>query len=256
MTTGGAILYSSLAGAATGIGGLGVYVVRSLSVRLRDVLLSSAAGIMLAASFFSLILPGLEQAGKLGHDRVGAVGIVIAGLFAGALLIWGLHSCAPHEHFVQGRQGPEAKRLQRVWLFVIAITLHNLPEGMAVGVGCAGGTQASGLSLALGIGLQNVPEGLAVAAALMAVGYSRTRSFVISLLTGLVEGIGGALGAVALLAARLAMPWILGVAAGAMLYVISDEVIPETHSNGQQSLATFSLIGGFIVMMFLDATMG
>jgi len=251
-----AVLCSVLAGAATGIGGLGVYFVRRMSARLQDVLLSSAAGVMLSASFFSLILPGLEQAERLGYGRIASVVVVIAGIFAGALLIWLLNRHAPHEHFVQGRQGPEARRLQRVWLFVIAITLHNLPEGMAVGVGCAGGSPTSGLSLVIGIGLQNIPEGLAVAAALIAVGYGRTRAFVISLLTGLIEGVGGALGASALLLAQSALPWILGLAAGAMLYVISDEVIPETHSHGEQSLATFSLLGGFMVMMFLDATMG
>jgi ZIP family zinc transporter len=251
-----AIFFSFLAGAMTGLGALGVFLIRSLSPRLEDALLSVAAGIMLSASFFSLILPGLESAAQLGFGKPAATGIVIVGLLLGALLVWSLHHFAPHEHFVLGRQGPQSAKFGRVWLFVITITLHNLPEGMAVGVGFAGGNHANGVSLALGIGLQNIPEGLAVAAALLTVGYKRTTAFLISLVTGLIEGLGGVLGATALYIAQPLMPWILGLAAGAMLYIISDEVIPETHSRGYQTLATFSLIGGFVVMMFLDATLG
>jgi len=250
------ILFSSLAGALTGLGALGVFFVRRLSPRLEDALLSSAAGIMLAASFFSLILPGIEAAKGQGFGKASAVGIVILGILSGALLVWLLHHFAPHEHFIQGHQGPDAKRLSRVWLFVITITLHNLPEGMAVGVGFAGGSYANGLSLAMGIGLQNIPEGLAVAAALLTVGYRRRTAFLISLLTGLIEGLGGLMGAGALWIAQPLLPWVLGLAAGAMLFIISDEVIPETHRRGYQTLATFSLLAGFVVMMFLDATLG
>ncbi|MGC4066863.1 MAG: ZIP family metal transporter [Polyangiaceae bacterium] len=250
-----AISFSFLAGAMTGLGALGVFLVRTLSPRLEDALLSVAAGIMLSASFFSLILPGLESAAQLGYGSATSTFIVIMGILLGALLVWLLHHYAPHEHFVLGQHGENAARLARVWLFVITITLHNLPEGMAVGVGFAGDPK-NGMSLALGIGLQNIPEGLAVAAALLTVGYKHSTAFLISLATGLLEGLGGLLGASALLVARPMMPWILGFAAGAMLYIISDEVIPETHSRGYQTLATFSLIGGFVVMMFLDATLG
>jgi len=256
MSISSGIITSSLAGAATGVGALGVYFVRKLTERVEDALLSTAAGIMLAASFFSLILPGIARGEALGYSRAAAVAVVIAGLLAGASLIWLLNHYMPHEHFVQGRQGPNARRISRVWLFVITITLHNFPEGMAVGVGAATTPGTAGLSLAAGIGLQNIPEGLAVAAALLTVGYSRTRAMLISLATGLVEGIGGALGAMAGLFAQPFMPWALGSAAGAMLYIISDEVIPETHSRKHQTLATFSLLGGFCVMMFLDATLG
>lgn len=250
-----AILLSFLAGAATGIGALGIFLIRRLSAKLEDSLLSVAAGIMLSASFFSLILPGLESARQLGFDKVSSTLIVISGIVLGALLVWTLHHFAPHEHFVLGKQGPNTGRLARVWLFVITITLHNVPEGMAVGVGFAGGSYAAGMSLAYGIGLQNIPEGLAVAAALLSVGYSRRTSFGISLATGLIEGLGGAFASMSVLLARPLMPWILGLAAGAMLYVISDEVIPETHSRGYQTLATFSLILGFVIMMYLDSTL-
>lgn len=250
-----AIFFSVLAGAMTGLGALGVFFFRSLSAKLEDALLSCAAGIMLAASFFSLILPGLDRAEHLGYSKPAGVGIVIAGILIGSLLVWALEHYAPHEHFILGRQGSPSAKLSRVWLFVITITLHNFPEGMAVGVGFGGGTQA-GMSLAFGIGLQNIPEGLAVAAALLTVGYGKFTAFAISLATGLVEGLGGILGATAIFIAAPLLPWILGLAAGAMLYIISDEVIPETHRRGYETLATFCLIGGFVVMMFLDATLG
>lgn len=251
-----AILLSFLAGAATGLGALGIFFIRRLSPKLEDAMLSVAAGIMLSASFFSLILPGLESARQLGFDKVLSATVVIFGIVLGAVLVWTLHHFAPHEHFVLGRQGPDSGRLARVWLFVITITLHNLPEGMAVGIGASASTDASGISLAFGIGLQNIPEGLAVAAALLSVGYDRTRAAIVSLLTGLVEGLGGFIGAVAGWFARPVMPWALGFAAGAMLFIISDEVIPETHRRNNASLATFSLLGGFVIMMFLDSSFG
>jgi len=249
-------LASLLAGACSGIGALAVFVVRRISDRTEDVLLSVAAGIMLAASFFSLILPGIEYAEAQFAGRTTAVAVVIAGIFIGAWALFLIHRLVPHEHFVSGPEGPDSKTLERIWLFVIAITLHNFPEGMAVGVGFAGGDVDNGIALATGIGLQNIPEGLAVAVAMRAIDYSRWQSFWIGFLTGLVEPVGGLLGAGAVSLAAPLMPWTLGFAAGAMLFVISDEIIPETHRGGYQNLATFSLLGGFGVMMFLDATLG
>ena len=162
----------------------------------------------------------------------------------------------PHEHFVLGKEGPETDRIARIWLFVMAITLHNFPEGMAVGVGFAGGEVSNGVTLAVGIGLQNVPEGFAVALSLISIGYSRSHAFWVATLTGLVEPVGGAMGAAAVSLAEPLMPIILGMAAGAMLFVISDEIIPETHRRGYENVATFSLLGGFVVMMFLDTAFG
>lgn len=247
---------SLMAGAATGVGALLIFLVRSLSEKLEDSLLSAAAGVMLAASFFSLILPGIEYAEALTPNKVLAVLIVIAGLMIGAVVLHWIHRYAPHEHFTMGREGPDTGKISRVWLFVIAITLHNLPEGMAVGVGFAGGDIDNGITLAIGIGLQNMPEGLAVAASLLAIGYGRTKAFLLAFLTGLVEPAGGLLGSTAVSMAAPLMPWTLGFAAGAMLFVISDEIIPETHRRGYATIATFSLMGGFVVMMFLDATLG
>ncbi len=181
---------SLLAGLCSGVGALAVFVVRTISERTEDLLLSVAAGIMLAASFFSLILPGIEYAEAQVANKSAAVAIVIAGIFIGAWALFMIHRCLPHEHFVAGREGPDTATLKRIWLFIIAITLHNFPEGMAVGVGFAGGNVGNGIALATGIGLQNIPEGLAVAVAMRAIDYSRWQSFWLATLTGLVEPVG------------------------------------------------------------------
>jgi ZIP family zinc transporter len=247
---------SLVAGLITGVGALGVFFVRTLSAKLEDGLLSAAAGIMLAASFFSLILPAIEYAEVQFHSKNLAVLLVISGILCGATALFLMHRYLPHEHFLGGHEGPDTKALSRIWLFVIAITLHNFPEGMAVGVGFAGGNVTNGMTLATGIGIQNIPEGLAVAVSLLAVGYTRMKAFLVGFLTGLAEPIGGLFGSVAVSFAGPIMPWSLAFAAGAMLFIISDEIIPETHRRGFENLATFSLLIGFVSMMYLDATLG
>lgn len=247
---------SLVAGLLTGIGALGVFFVRRLSVRLEDGLLSSAAGIMLAASFFSLD-PSRNRAWRdsfsqqeLRGDRRNR------GILCGAVALFLMHRHLPHEHFLAGHEGPDTKALSRIWLFVIAITLHNFPEGMAVGVGFAGGDVSNGMTLATGIGIQNIPEGLAVAVSLISVGYSRMQAFLVGSLTGLAEPIGGLFGSLAVSFVGPLMPWSLAFAAGAMLFIISDEIIPETHRRGFENLATFSLLFGFVSMMYPDTTLG
>ncbi|WP_273208400.1 ZIP family metal transporter [Marinobacter subterrani] len=249
-------LASLFAGLATGVGALAIFLVRSVSHRLRDGMLAAAAGVMLAASFFSLLLPGLEYGEKITGQSWSAALIVIFGLLSGATTLLFVHQKLPHQHFELGREGADVAYIRGIWLFIIAITLHNFPEGMAVGVGFAGGDINNGYVLAMGIGLQNIPEGLAVAFSLLAIDYSRPRAFGIALLTGLAEPLGGAFGATLVWLAEPLMPWTLGFAAGAMLFIISNEIIPETHHRQWKIMSTFCLLGGFAVMMFLDATLG
>lgn len=247
---------SLLAGMGTGVGALGVFLVRRLSDRLEDALLSAAAGVMLAASFFSLLLPGIRYGEDLTGHTWSATLIVIMGLLMGAGILYFFHQRLPHEHFNLGREGPGTAKVKRIWLFITAIALHNFPEGMAVGVGFGGGDVGNGTALAIGIGLQNIPEGLAVAVSLLAINHSRLQAFTIAFVTGLVEPLGGLFGSSLVWLAEPLMPWTLGFAAGAMLFIISDEIIPETHRRPYKTLATFALLGGFVVMMFLDATLG
>ena len=245
-------LASLFAGLGTGVGALGVFPIRNLSERLEDGLLSFAAGIMLAASFFSLLLPGIEFAGRQFASGAAAVAVVSTGFLMGGGALYLVHRHAPHEHFLLGREGPDASTLSRIWLFVIAITLHNFPEGMAVGVGFAGGDIENGRSLAAGILLQNIPEGLAVATSLLVIGYGRLQAFGVAFLTGLVEPIGGLLGVSVVTVMGPLLPYFLGFAAGAMLWVISAEIIPETHAKERAHGATYGVIVGFIIMAVLD----
>ena len=247
---------SLAAGFMTTVGAVPVLLGRAPSERTRDALLGFAAGVMLAASFFSLIVPSIDLSTERYGDSALPAAIAVAGILLGFLAVAVLNAVLPHEHFVQGREGPASPALRKVWLFVIAITIHNLPEGVAVGVGFGSGDFDKGFALALGIGLQNAPEGLAVAVALVGQGYTRLRAFVIAALTGLVEPVGGLTGAWAVTVAEPALPWGLAFAAGAMLYVISHEIIPETHRNGFQNQATAGLAIGLCLMLFLDVWLG
>ena len=245
-------LASLAAGLLTAVGALPVLFGHSVSRRLNDVLLSFAAGVMLSASFFSLIVPGVEIAQMQFGSSIAAAAIASLGVALGVAFVAGLNEWIPHEHFLSGRQGPRSERVSKIWLFVFAITIHNLPEGLAVGVGFGTGQLAHGITLATGIGLQNAPEGLAVAVALMSCGYTRRYAVLVAGLTGMVEPITGLMGAYAVSQSQLILPWALTFAAGAMLYVISHEIVPETHSHGYENEATLGLTIGMLVMMFLD----
>lgn len=248
---------SAAAGIATGAGALPVLAVRGFSQRLESGFLGFAAGVMLAASFFSLILPGLEAAERNGAGSALSAAIMGSAILLGATTLQLVNRYAPHEHFIIGpNRSAVTSRLQRIWLFVIAITLHNFPEGLAVGVSFGGGDLSNGTATALGIGLQNIPEGLAVAVSLASVGYGRGFAFLAALATGLVEPVGGWIGITAVTYASALLPWGLGFAAGAMLWVVSSEIIPETHREGQQNAATTALMVGLVLMLFLDWTLG
>jgi zinc transporter, ZIP family len=247
---------SLAAGLLTGAGALPVFVVRRVSEGLQDAMLGFAAGVMMAASVFSLIVPALEAAQRgHGSTSIGAL-VVVAGVLLGGLALWVVNERVPHEHFILGREGPPSEGLRRIWLFVIAITLHNFPEGLAVGVAFGSGELGSATALAIGIGLQNIPEGLAVAVALLTLGYSRAQAVAVATATGLVEPVGGLIGVVAVTLVEPLLPWGLAFAAGAMIFVISDEIIPETHRHNHQNQATGGLMVGFVLMMFLDVVLG
>ncbi len=247
------VLASMLAGLATGVGALPALVFKSVPDKVLNTMLGGAAGVMLAATSFSLIVPGIEYGDQQWPGY--GVYIVVFGMLAGAVFLDRVDKWLPHEHFVMGPEGPSSS-LKRIWLFIIAITIHNFPEGLAVGVGFGGGDVGAGTSLAIGIGLQNMPEGLAVALPLVGLGYSRWRAVGIATLTGLVEPIGGLLGVGAVTVFHPVLPFALAFAAGAMLFVISDEIIPETHSKGKSRLATFGVMVGFVIMMALDNLLG
>lgn len=242
--------------AATAIGAVVAIALRDIAARTQDIMLGFAAGMMLAASSFSLIIPGIEAAQALCGNQLLAASVVVAGLGLGVALMVGLDRFIPHEHEKSGRRGPEAQRINRVWLFVLAITLHNLPEGMAIGVSFANGDMKVGLPLTTAIAIQDIPEGLAVALALRVTGISALRASLIAVGSGLMEPIGAIVGLGISSTFALGYPIALGLAAGAMIFVVSHEVIPETHRNGHETPATLGLMLGFGVMMFLDTALG
>lgn len=241
---------------ATALGAIAAIALRDIAARTQDIMLGFAAGMMLAASSFSLILPGIEAARELSGSPLLAAGIVVLGLGLGVALMIGLDRFVPHEHTESGRRGPQVERINRVWLFVLAITLHNLPEGMAIGVSFANGDMKVGLPLTTAIAIQDIPEGLAVALALRVTGISALRAAMIAIASGLMEPIGAVVGLGISSSFALGYPIALGLAAGAMIFVVSHEVIPETHRNGHETPATLGLMLGFGVMMFLDTALG
>ena len=251
----GALLGGLAAALATALGTLPVLLAQQLAQRTQDTLLGFGAGVMLAASAFSLVLPALAAARAQGAGSWGAGAIVGAGLLLGAAALLAIDRAVPHEHFVKGLEGPQARALKRVWLFVLAISLHNLPEGLAIGVAFAGPDAVGAMALATGISIQDVPEGMVVALALRSVGYSRRLSVGLGMLSGLVEPVAAVLGVLVITLSLSLLPWGLALAAGAMLFVISHEIIPESHRQGHEAWATAGLMLGFVLMMVLDTAL-
>ena len=251
-----ALTGGSVAALATALGTLPIVFSQRLSDRAQDTLFGFGAGVMLAASAFSLIIPGSAAARAAGAGAWGAGGIVGGAILLGALALLVLDRVLPHEHFIKGLEGRNAQVLRRTWLFVFAIALHNLPEGLAIGVGFAGGDALRGSALATGIAIQDVPEGLVVAVALLAAGYRRSFAVGLGMASGLVEPVGAVLGAAIVSGSAALLPWGLGFAAGAMLFVISHEIIPESHRKSHEAFATGGLMVGFVLMMLLDTALG
>jgi len=246
-----------IAAMATAAGAVPVLLARSIGEKTVDTLLGFGAGVMLAATAFSLVIPALASAQSLGMGTWSAGGVVVAGIVfgAGALLL--TDHLMPHEHVENALlAGDNRADMARVWLFVAAIALHNVPEGLAIGVGFAQNEIGKGTALAGGIAIQDIPEGLVVAAALVSAGYGRGFAFAVAALTGLAEPLAAVLGASVVGVFASILPWALAFAAGAMLFVVSHEIIPESQKRGNASLATSGLTIGFALMMLLDTALG
>ncbi|MBR6551481.1 MAG: ZIP family metal transporter [Clostridia bacterium] len=239
-------------GGATVFGALIGFIFKKISHKFTDIVLSFAAGVMLAAAVLGLILPSLEYGGKFGLVTT------IIGIFVGALALNLIDKLVPHLHKLVGADAEQHKNsnLSKVLLFVTAIAIHNFPEGLAAGVGFGSGDTSQALIIAGSIALQNIPEGMVIIAPMLAAGVSPKRTFLSALATGLVEVVGTMIGYFAVSFSTAILPFGLAFAGGTMLYVISDEIIPETHSHGSERGATYALLVGFCVMLVTDILLG
>lgn len=239
-------------GGATVFGAVIGFFFKGISHKFSDIVMSFAAGVMLSASILGLILPSIEYGGKFGIIKC------IIGIFIGALCLNLIDKVVPHLHkFIDSDfEKHKNTKLDKILLFVIAIAIHNLPEGIAAGIGFGSGDTAQALIIAGGIALQNIPEGMVIIAPLLAAGVSSRKTFIIALFTGLIEVLGTFIGYFAINISTVILPFGLAFAGGTMLYVISDEMIPETHAHGSQRGATYALLIGFCIMLATDVLFG
>ena len=248
------ILWTALGvGGATIIGSLLGFIIKKPTHKFNDVVLSFAAGVMLAAAIIGLIIPSLDVNNKY------SIIVCIVGIFCGAICLNLIDKLVPHLHKVVDKDIEEHtnnKQLSKILLFVIAIAIHNFPEGIAAGVSFGSGDIASTITVTAGIALQNIPEGMVIIAPMLAVGINKKKTFIIAMITGLVEVLGTFLGYFVVDVSAFILPFALAFAGGTMIYVISDEMIPETHSHGNERAATYALIVGFVVMLILDFLLG
>lgn len=242
-------------GGATVLGALIGFVFKKSSHKFNDIILSFAAGVMLAAAVIGLVLPSLEH----GTGKISIV-VTVLGVFCGAACVNLIDKVVPHLHRITGVDQEEhpgkTARLDKVLLFVIAIAIHNIPEGIAAGVSFGTGNTSDAITVAGGIALQNIPEGMVIIAPMLASGISSKRTFLIAMMTGVVEVFGTLLGYFAVSISTAILPFALAFAGGTMLYVISDEMIPETHAHGSERGATYSLLAGFCIMLVFDFLLG
>ncbi len=240
-------------GGATVFGSVIGFMFKKISHRFSDIVLAFAAGVMLAAAVLGLILPSIDYGGKYGLI------ITVAGIFTGALCLNLIDKLVPHLHKIVGADLEDHQgnaNISKVLLFVTAIAIHNLPEGIAAGVSFGSGNTSEALLIAGGIALQNIPEGMVIIAPMLSAGVSPKRTFLCAMATGLVEVVGTLIGYFAVSVASAILPFALAFAGGTMLYVISDEMIPETHAHGSQRGATYSLLAGFCLMLISDVLLG
>lgn len=239
-------------GGATVIGSIIGFLFKNISHKFSDIVLSFAAGVMLSAAVLGLILPALDYGGKFG------ILITVAGIFAGAICLNLIDKVVPHLHKLVGtdQEQHHNENLSKVLLFVTAIAIHNLPEGIAAGVSFGSDDISQAIMIAGGIALQNIPEGMVIIGPMLAAGVSRGRTFVCAMITGLVEVVGTLVGYFAVSVASAILPFALAFAGGTMLYVISDEMIPETHAHGSEQGATYALLVGFCLMLISDVLLG
>lgn len=236
-------------GAATVFGALLGFVFRNVSHRFSDVVISFAAGVMLSASVLGLILPSLEYGGKFSMLTT------ITGIFTGAVCLNVIDKLVPHLHRLTGAdpENNSHSKANKVLLFVIAIAIHNLPEGIAAGIGFGSGDISQALTIAGGIALQNIPEGMVIIGPMLSVGIKPSKTFFLAALTGVIEIAGTLIGYFAVSISTAVLPFALSFAGGTMLYIISDEMIPETHSHGNERAATYALLVGFCFMLVMDS---
>ena len=241
-------------GGATVIGAVLGFTFKKISHKFSDIVLAFAAGVMLAAAVIGLILPSLEYGGS------GGLPVTVIGILCGALCLNVMDKAVPHLHRLTGvdqeSHPGQTDQLNKVLLVVMAIAIHNLPEGIAAGVGFGTGNNAEAVTIAAGIALQNIPEGMVIIAPMLAAGMRPGRTFVAALFTGLIEVLGTLLGYFAVQLSSAILPFALAFAGGTMLYVISDEMIPETHAHGSERGATYSLLAGFCLMLAMSHYLG
>jgi len=250
-------LASFVAGMFTAVGALPIFMLRRISQATEDALMGFGAGVMLAATAFELVLPALDVAEAQHGSLTFSLAVLVLGVGIGGGLFLALHRLVPQERFRIGiEETSDAARIRGIYLFIFAIALHNLPEGLAVGVGFGGEDVRDGITLAIGIGLQNMPEGLIVAVAMMSLGYGKWAAFGMALLTGLIQPVGGLIGAAAVSVSQMMLPWGMAFAGGAMLFVISHEIIPGSHKHGFQTRATAGVLIGFITLIAIDLSIG
>lgn len=240
-------------GGATAVGSVIGFIFKKISHKFSDIVLSFAAGVMLAAAVLGLIIPSIEYGGKYG------IIVTVAGIFTGAVCLNLIDRLVPHLHKLVGADIESHKKnanLDKVLLFVTAIAIHNFPEGIAAGVGFGAGNTTEALLIAGGIALQNIPEGMVIIGPMLAAGVSPKKTFVCAMITGLVEVLGTLAGYFAVSVAEAILPFALAFAGGTMLYVVSDEMIPETHAHGNERGATYALLVGFCLMLVSDVLLG